>query len=119
MLHRSGKLRVEGRDESWSQGSEPALEIVEVVGVGRIGEELVEEGKDVVQAPDRWQRWGMIGTQATPSDGEQQGVADGLERNAARGQADGEPAVGAADVARGAGCAPVKLEELIDVAPLE
>jgi hypothetical protein len=109
---------VEGGDESWSQGGESALEVVEVVGVGRIGEELVEDGEEVVEAPDRWQRRGVIGAKGAPSDGEQQGVADGLERDAPRDERNGEPAVGGSDVAGGAGRAPVEVEEMIDATSL-
>ena len=107
---------VERCDESGSERSHAAAELVEVVGVGRRGEDLVEDGQEVVQGGDGGEGLSGSGPEGAAGGGEQQSGLDGLERDTAGAQSCGEAAVGTANVATGAGRVAVELQEPVDVA---
>lgn len=106
---------VEVGDEAWFPGGEACAEVVEISGFDGGGEDLVDDGEEVVEAGDGREGLGVGGAEGAPGGGEEEGVLDGLEREGAALEGGGEPAVGGSDATAGAGGAPVEVEEALDV----
>jgi len=107
---------VEGSNEDGGGRSEPLAEVLEVGGRRWRGEDLVDDGQEVVQGGDRRQAWCGGVAEGAAGGSEQQGGPDGLDGDAAGPEGGGEAAVCAADVAGGAGRMAVEVKDPVDIA---
>ena len=85
---------VDGGDESRCMRSQDVSEVEEVSGIGRHGEQLIDDREEIVQRSDGSQRWHVAGPAGSPGGGEQECGVDGLQGDAAIVQSSREATIG-------------------------
>jgi hypothetical protein len=99
-----------------SESCELVAKVVDISGIKRLLEDLLDDREKVVQGSDSGEREGLWRPEGAAAGDQEQGRVDGVERYAALVQDAGETAVSRADAAEGAGSAAVELENAADIA---
>jgi hypothetical protein len=94
---------------------EPASEVVDVPGNGRLGLKLVDDGQDVVERGDGGEGWSVVGSECSPSGDEGEGVLDRLEGDTAVVELSRESAIRLSELSEGTGRLAVGIEDTLDV----
>lgn len=106
-----------GGGECWSGGGKPVPDVAEISGVGRLGEELVDDRPDVVESRDWCERRSSAGAEGPSRDGEEERGTYDLDGDAAIVKLAGELPVGASQVAGCSGSEAIQIEDALDVEP--
>lgn len=94
---------------------EGAADVVVVI-LGEVGkEDLVDDREEVGERTNGWEGWCVGWAEGAPDGGEEQGVGDGKERDAAVEELRSQEPIGASHHAQGAGRGAIELEKLTDV----
>ena len=108
---------VAGRDEFGRDGGELVSDVADVGGLGRLGDDFVDDRPEVVETRDRRQRCGACRAKGPPRDGEDQRRVYHLKLDAAVVECARELAVTAAQVPGGAWSEAIEVEDPLDVEP--
>jgi hypothetical protein len=96
-------------------GVEPASEVVEVAGNGRLGLKLVDDGQDVVERGDGVEGWGVLGSECSPGGDERKGVLDRAEGDTAVVELCRESAICLSELPEGSRGMAVGVEDALDI----
>ncbi len=96
-------------------GVEPASEVVDVPGNGRLGLKLVDDGQDVVERGDGVEGWCVVGPECSPGGDEGKGVLDCAEGDTAVVELSRESAIRLSELSEGSRGMAVEVEDALDI----
>ena len=104
-----------GRQDSGAD--EAVLQVVQILGQRRLGEQLVHDGEKVLETPDRLQPV-SVGTKRPSCEGEDEGVLDDVKADPASIEGEGRAPVLTKDAAQGSREGEVLIEHAVEVSRL-